>query len=65
MATTGKYWVTEPDQILEPKIASSGFGARPPKTVIQVLIDSVNNHGNEKAMAQKRTVNVIICFCGF
>lgn len=54
----GKYWVTEPDQILEPKIAKNGFAATPPKTVIQVLLDTVNKHGGEKAMAQKRVVNV-------
>jgi hypothetical protein len=50
--------VTEPDQVIEPKLSKTGFGSVAPKTVIQVLMDSVTNHGDEKAMAQKRTVNV-------
>lgn len=54
----GKHWVTEPTQILEPTISKSGFGARPPKTVIQVFTEAVSKHGGEKAIAQKRIVNV-------
>lgn len=56
--STGKHWVTEPHQILEPKISKSGFGSRPPKTVIQVFTDAVTKHGGEKAMAQKKIINV-------
>lgn len=56
--STGKHWVTEPNQILEPKIAKSGYGSIPAKTVIQVLTETVEKHGGEKAMAQKRVVNV-------
>jgi hypothetical protein len=33
---SGIHYVTEPDGYLEPKLTSTGFGARPPVTVIDV-----------------------------
>jgi hypothetical protein len=58
----GKYWVTEPDQIMEPKIGAKGFAARPPKTVIQVLKDTVKKHGDCKAIGWKPFGVENVCF---
>lgn len=55
----GKYWVTEPNQFLEPKLSKSGYGARPPKTVVEVFQNTVAKFGGENAMAQKRIINVM------
>lgn len=55
----GKYWVTEPDQVIEPKIAASGFGSIAPKTVIQVMQTTVEKHGNADAMAYKKAGEVL------
>jgi hypothetical protein len=58
MAGRGVHWVVDPTEILPPKIDSSGFGSLPPKTVISVLKNTVERHGNERAMCLKRPVNV-------
>jgi hypothetical protein len=54
----GKYWVTEPDQEATLNMNVPGYGAKPARTVHQVLLETVNKFGNEKAMALKRPVKV-------
>jgi hypothetical protein len=51
-----KYWVTEPDQEIDIRMEKDGFGAEEPLTVIDILRDTVENHGDEHAMAIKRPV---------
>jgi hypothetical protein len=62
---SGKYWVTEPNAYLEPRIGKAGYSAMPAKTIIQAFQDTVRKHGNQKAMAAKVTVGVgeASCFC--
>jgi len=55
-----KYWVTEPDAYLEPCLTASGFGARPPKTVMEVFKTTKEKFGNRNAMALKRPVNNVV-----
>lgn len=54
-------WVTEPNAVLVPKLDKDGFGAVPPKTVVQTFINTVTNHGAERAMCLKRPVDVSWC----
>eukprot|EP01038_Epipyxis_sp_PR26KG_P015852 gene15852-21480_t len=60
MTTRGNQWVTEPDQVLEPRMNSSKYGSLPPKTVIQVFNDIVAVHGNRPAMGLKRMTNGVL-----
>jgi len=55
---SGVHWITEPDQYLEPKLTSNGFGARKPTTVMDVFKLAVERGGNDIAMGLKRPVNV-------
>ena len=55
---SGKHWVTDPTAYLEPKIDKTGYGAKAPKTVIQVFRETVRKHGNQNALACKTNVNV-------
>jgi hypothetical protein len=53
-----RYWVTDPDAYLEPKIGKSGFEARVPKTVVDVFKETLAKHGDRKALFLKRAVKV-------
>ena len=55
---SGKYWTTEPNGYIEPAVTSFGSASLPAKTVIQVFQETVQKHGQEKAMCIKRPVNV-------
>lgn len=55
----GKYWVTEPHQILEPVISPKGYGSRTPVTVVQTLKETVMKFGNERALALKRPEKIV------
>jgi hypothetical protein len=55
---SGKFWTTEPNGYLEPRLSDYGTSSLTPKTVIQIFQETVQKHGNEKAMAIKRPVNV-------
>jgi long-chain-fatty-acid--CoA ligase ACSBG len=57
---SGVHWVTEPHELLPIKVSPSGFGARPPATVIQVMKDTVKNHGDRPALCLKRTVGGVV-----
>ena len=50
--------MTEPDQELAPKLADKGYGAKAPLTIADVLNDTVQKHGDGKAMAVKRSATV-------
>ena len=56
--TSGKFWVTEPDAVLQPQVGQSGFAAVPPRTVIEVFRSCVEKHGDKKALFLRRAVNV-------
>lgn len=56
----GKHWVTEPDQEIEIKVDEKGYGSMKPITVIQALKNTVEKHGNCKAMASQTKVDVSI-----
>lgn len=58
MSTRGKFWVTEPDQEVDIQLAPVGFGSIQPKTVTEVLTETVRKHGSQKALCLKRPVNV-------
>eukprot|EP00428_Durinskia_dybowskii_P074389 CAMPEP_0170405002 /NCGR_PEP_ID=MMETSP0117_2-20130122/26943_1 /TAXON_ID=400756 /ORGANISM="Durinskia baltica, Strain CSIRO CS-38" /LENGTH=656 /DNA_ID=CAMNT_0010662077 /DNA_START=51 /DNA_END=2018 /DNA_ORIENTATION=+ len=53
----GKHWVTEPDQEIEIKVDEKGYGSMKPITVIQALKNTVEKHGNCKAMASQTKVD--------
>jgi hypothetical protein len=55
---TSKHWVINPSDELPPIVDEKGFGSRPPLTVIQMLKQTVNKFGSEKAYVIKRPVNV-------
>ena len=55
---SGTYWVTEPNQYLEPKIAKTGFGSRKPTTVVEVFKSASEKFKNLNALALKRPVDV-------
>lgn len=58
MATTGKFWVTEPHQLAPHRMGESGRASLPARTVIDCFKDAVKKHGNERAMGLKRPVDV-------
>jgi phosphatidylethanolamine-binding protein (PEBP) family uncharacterized protein len=49
-----KNWVCDPDAYLEPRITSSGMGASPAITVMEVFKATVAKHGDRTAMCLKR-----------
>lgn len=53
-------WVTNPSDYREIKLSSTGYGARKPLTIIDVLKRTVEKHGREKALGLKRPVNGVI-----
>lgn len=55
---SGKYFVTEPNGYLEPRIAKEGVAAWPAQTVIEVFQSVVDRFGNEPALCYKNPVNV-------
>ena len=57
---SGIHWVTGPNEVLEPKLHPSGFGALPPITVAEVLRQTVEKHGDKRAMCLKRPVNGVV-----
>ena len=65
MATRGKYWVTEPDQIADiaARMNSLPYGDKPPKTVIQVLQNTIEKHGSRPALCAKIPVEVGTSSC--
>eukprot|EP01040_Poterioochromonas_malhamensis_P002611 gene2611-2777_t len=54
---SGKYFVTEPNGYLEPRIAKEGVAAWPAQTVIEVFQSVVDRFGNEPALCYKNPVN--------
>ena len=53
--TRGKYWVTEPDQWMEPRgVNDIGGGGEPPRTIIDCFKNTVEKFGDRPAMALKR-----------
>ena len=48
------HYVTKPDGYREPTIGSSGYAARPPKTVPQVFRETSESFPENKAMGVKR-----------
>ena len=57
---TTKYWTTEPDGYLEPRLGSRGIAATKPETVLQVFQRTVEKFGDKGAMYLKRPVNGVI-----
>lgn len=55
--TRTRHWVTEPHQEIEVTLGP-GFAGVQPKTVAEVLIDTINKHGDRRALCLKRPVNV-------
>ena len=53
-------WTTEPDGYLEPRLAPSGLGSKPPTTVLQLFASTAAKHATQKAMCLKRPVNGVI-----
>lgn len=51
---SGTVWTTEPDAELPVNVGASGFAARAPETLLQVLNKTVEKHGGKVAMAVKR-----------
>jgi hypothetical protein len=47
------FFVSEPELAIPIKLAKSGYGARPPTTVISKFLDTVAKHGQRNAMATK------------
>lgn len=62
MATRGKYWVTEPDQATDiaARMNSLPYGDKPPKTVVQVLLETVEKHGTRPALCVKVPINGVV-----
>ncbi len=56
--STGKFWVTEPDQELPPRIGTTGFAARKPVTIVEAFRASVAKNGNGNALAAQTKVDV-------
>lgn len=54
--TRSRYWVTEPTDEIEITLGQA-FGGIQPKTVAQVLTDTVGKHGDRRALCLKRPVN--------
>lgn len=63
MATSGKFWVTEPHQLASDRIGEHGRAALPPITVLDMMKSAVHKHGDRPAMALKRPVNVSLSPC--
>ena len=61
-ATTGTYWVSEPHQVanIEGRMNSQQYSLRPPKTVIQAFVDTVQKHGDRPALCVKIPIDVIL-----
>lgn len=58
-------WVSEPNQVVGIQMTESGFGAVEPKTIIHVLLKTLEEHGDKRAMCQKRTVKARIYITRF
>ena len=58
--TTGKYWVTRPDQEIDVTrhMKPTGFASKKPTTIIHALQKTVKNNGKRNAMAAKLVINV-------
>jgi hypothetical protein len=57
---SGKFWVTEPNQSLEPKLSSYGIGARKPITVNDQFKKASVDFKDFPALGLKRAKNVSI-----
>mmetsp|Transcript_19222 Transcript_19222/g.32520 ORF Transcript_19222/g.32520 Transcript_19222/m.32520 type:complete len:659 (-) Transcript_19222:312-2288(-) len=57
---SGKHWVTEPDQEIAIKLTESGFGARPPTTLVEALLNTVEKHGDANAMGVQTKVDGVL-----
>ena len=55
---SGKFWVTEPQQYLEPKIEKTGFGSRKAITLNEQFKNSSVTFKDLPALASKRPKNV-------
>jgi hypothetical protein len=56
----GKFWVTEPDQEIVPRIDEKGYGARPPVTIVEAFRSTVAKHGDCNALASQTKVDVSV-----
>lgn len=58
--TTGKHWVTRPDQEIDVSLhmKSTGFASKEPITVVKAFKKTVELHGKRNALAAKVIVNV-------
>jgi len=59
-STTGKYWVSRPDQEIDVTLhmKSTGFASKRPITIINALMKTVELNGKRNAMATKLIINV-------
>lgn len=55
---SGKYYITEPNGYLEPRVGKEGVAAWPAQTIIEVFQSTVDRFPNEPALCYKRPVNV-------
>jgi hypothetical protein len=60
---SSKFWVTEPNQYLEPKLMSYGFGARKPTTVNDQFKKASVDFKDFPALGLKRATNVSSSRC--
>lgn len=62
--TTGKYWVTRPDQEIDvtQHLKPTGYASKKPMTIINALQKTVEFNGKRNAMATKLVVNVRACY---
>ena len=58
--STGKYWVTRPDQEIDVThhMKSTGFASKTPITVINAFKKTVELHGKRNALAAKLMIDV-------
>ena len=62
--TTGKYWVTRPDQEIDvtQHMKPTGYASKKPMTIINALQKTVEFNGKRNAMATKLVVNVSVYY---
>ena len=55
-----RFWTTEPDGYVEPRVGSKGIAAVKPETVLQVFQRTAEKFGDKGAMYLKRPVDGVI-----